>query len=381
MKTLLLLVLVVGIAVGAKAYLFTPKPIEVVVHTVRRGSVQATVSGTSAGTVRAIKEAKVAPEMSGIVTKIHHREGARVKKGDVILELDRKDLFAQYVVACANLGVARSQLAQAKLKEEWFRRERDRLKSLYEGSKGQSTQVVSQQALDKAQMDLEVAEVDVRTAQAVANQRAAERHVVIVNLAKSWLRAPFAGVITRLTVEEGDAVAIGRWCVELMDLSRVRVHVPIDEVDMRQVRRGNEVRVTSDAWPGKTFTGVVSEISPIITTTLEKNRTADLKIDIENHDGLLRVGMSADVVVVIDRVDDALFIPTRCVRGGDTVLRVEGNRLRTTRVTLGMSNWETVEVRNGLAEGDVVVDLLQVEEKGEIEGREVLPIEAERVQR
>ncbi len=135
-KTLLLLVVVVALAVGAKVYLFRPKPIPLDVYSVRRGGVQATVSGTSAGTVRAIKEAKVAPEMSGLVTRIHHREGARVAKGDVLLELDRKDLFAQYAVASANLGVARSQVAQARLKEEWFRKERNRLRALYESSKG-----------------------------------------------------------------------------------------------------------------------------------------------------------------------------------------------------------------------------------------------------
>ncbi len=379
-KTLILLVVIVAAAVGAKVYVFRQKPIPLEVCVVRRGDVQATVSGTSAGTVRATMEAKVAPEMSGVVTRIHHREGSRVHRGDVLLELDRKDFFAQYVVACANLGVARSQLAQARLKEDWFRKERDRLRALYQASRGKENQIVSTQALDKAAMDLSVAEVDVQTALAAENQRMAERQVVLVNLSKSFLRAPFDGVITRLTVEQGDAVAIGRWCMELMDLSRVRIHVPVDEVDLGQIRLGNVVRVTSDAWPGKVFAGTVSEISPIITTTLDKNRTADLKVDVENPDQVLCVGMSADVVVVTDQTEGVLYVETKCVRGGDTVMRVEGNVARATKVKLGMSNWETVEVRDGLVEGDLVVDLLHVEEKGEIEGREVRPTVAEPVQ-
>lgn len=379
-KTLLSLVVIVAVAVGAKVYLFRPKPVPVKVCTVRRGQVEATVASTSAGTIHAIRETKVAPELSAIVTKIRHREGAKVAFGEPILEMDRKDLFAQYAVACANLGVAESQAAQARLKSDWMAKERDRLEDLHERSKGQSTQVVSEQSLDKARMDAAIALEDVRTAEAAANQRRAERHVTLVNLSKSWMRAPFDGVITRLSVEEGDAVAVGRWVVEMMDLTKVRVHAPLDEVDLGQVRVGDTVRVSMDAYPGRVFPGTVEEISPIVTTTLEKNRTADIKVDVENPEGLLLVGMSADIVVVTSRKENALFVPTKCLRDRDTALRVEAGVARAVKVQIGLTNWDTSEVLGGLAEGDTVISLLDVEEKGQLDGREVEPtqVDAER---
>ena len=170
------------------------------------------------------------------------------------------------------------------------------------------------------------------------------------------VRAPFAGLIARRDVSRGEYVNVGQPLFELVALDPVEVEFYLAERDSSRVVVGQEVRVTVAPFPGETFDGVVTMISPTIDV---RTRTLRVKAQIDNADGRLRPGLFARADLGIAVREAVLLVPEEAIllRSDGSVVfrRGEGNRVERLVVETGEYRGGQVEVARGLAPGDQVV--------------------------
>ncbi|KQC08683.1 MAG: hypothetical protein APR62_04175 [Smithella sp. SDB] len=290
-------------------------------------------------------QANLSFQVPGRVVKVNVQEGQSVTKGQVIAELDSAEFEARYEQSKANLErsqkvkkqletmlevsrktlpseVARAranvQSAQDTLKdaeknykrfEDLFsksvvtEKERDSMKLAYEVAQARLAESESVLKLaqgnltkiDAVKQDIEVAAAQIRVANASLNQ-------VSIQLAYTELKSPADGIVTSRNIEPGETVTSGREVITISDLSRVDLKIFVDETEIGKVRPGQKVDVKIDTFPGKTYIGTVSFISPegeftpkIIQTKKERVKLVYLvKVSIENPAFELKAGMPAD---------------------------------------------------------------------------------------
>jgi len=293
-------------------------------------------------------QANLSFQAPGRVAIVHVREGQPVTKNQIIAQLDRAEFQSRYDQAKANLdramqarqqaaialtvskktlpsGVTRAeagvksakdQLADAEKNyrryEELFSREvvtekeRDAMKLGYDVAKSRLNESLSLLKLaegnltriDSARQEIETASAQIDVAKAALNQAA-------IQLDYTQLKAPQNGVVTSRNIEPGETVNVGREVMTISDLSRVDLKIFVDETEIGKVKPNQKVLVKVDTFPGKSYTGHVSFISPegeftpkIIQTKKERVKLVYLvKISIPNPDFELKAGMPADAVL------------------------------------------------------------------------------------
>lgn len=290
-------------------------------------------------------QANLSFQIPGRVIKVNVQEGQSVTKDQVIAELDRAEFESRYDQARANLDRAqktKQQLrtvldigsktlplevtrATANVKsvkdtlkdaennykrfEELFskgvvtEKERDAMKLTYDVAKSRLTESESMLKLAQGNLTrIEAAKQDVEVASAQINSVNASLNQASIQLAYTQLKSPMDGVITSRNVEPGETVNSGREVITISDLSRVDLKIFVDETEIGKVKPGQKVDVKVDTFPGKTYTGTVSFISPegeftpkIIQTKKERVKLVYLvKVSIANPNFELKSGMPAD---------------------------------------------------------------------------------------
>lgn len=317
-----------------------------------------TVSSTRAGSVRSRLVADLSVEAAGSIAQIHARKGARVKKGDPLISLDRRDAEAALVAARKELGVLEANLNEARARWTMAVRDRDRYQELL------GTGAVTQAQLDQAQMQVDVTAAACAAAEArVEAQKAAVARAQIA-VDKCLYTAPFDGVVAELFVEVGEWALPGKTVVRLLDPEHLYVRAELDEVDMAEIREGLPVRVTLDPYKGRRFEGTITRVAPYVNEAKEQNRTVEIEVELSAQiNGLaLKHGTSADVEVILRTAPDVLRIPTLALMEGQRVLVVgPDGRAQARKLRIGLKNWEYAEVQEGLKPGDMVIVSLESE--------------------
>lgn len=291
------------------------------------------------GSVRANEDVVLRPEISGRIAHIQFREGQRVRQDEVLIALDDS-------VPRAELAQAEAQFALARAN---FERTRDLARQSF----------VSESALDTAASALKVQE--------------AARGLAQTRLAKSTIRAPFAGVVGVRQVAVGDYVKEGQDMVALQDTATVKVEFRIPERYLAQVRPGQKLGVETDALPRRQFAAKVEFIDPKVDAAA---RSVLVRGRVPNPDGALRPGMFARVRLVFEEKPRALVVPEEAVvpaAAGEVSANVVyrlvgvGTRLRALRtpVETGLRRDAKVEILSGLAAGDRVVTAGQIKLRGD----------------
>jgi HlyD family secretion protein len=283
-----------------------------------------------------------------------------VRKGDVLVRIAAEDVKAQLSLAEKSLVVAQAAEREACRAAEQARRDLERSERLARDG------VLSVGLLEKAQTDAGMTAAACDAARARVGQASASLDVARVALGKTVLRAPFDGVVAELSTEEGEWVTPSPPglpippVLELFDPSDNYVSAPLDEVDVGRVKAGATVRVTFDAFPGRSFSGRVTRVADYVLDAREQNRTfeVEVKLDDAAFAAALLPGTSADVVVVLARKDDALRIPAYALGAGGKLLVLEKGRLVSRKVETGLKGAEWAEVVSGLAAGAEVVTSL-----------------------
>jgi HlyD family secretion protein len=365
----------VAAILGAGWYFTRPKPIAVALATVDRGLVERTVSNTRAATITACRRSRLAPKSGGQIARLLVREGDRVRAGQVLLELWNKDLVANEQLAKDQLKAARLRAQEACLAADLAERDAERSRQLKE--KG----FISDDRLDRAVSDAQTKRAGCDAAHAEAEQAQARISAVQADLSRTVLRAPFDGVVAKITGELGEFTTPSPPgiptppAVDLIDDSCLYVTAPIDEVDAPAIRLKMPARISVDAFPGRKFKGHVRRIAPYVLEAEKQARTVDVEVEFSDpgETQVLLVGYSADVEIILDARDDVLRVPTPAIQEGNRVLvylpRTEVAEER--RIATGLSNWQYTEATSGLTQGDQVV--LSLEKPGVKAGAKLVP--------
>jgi HlyD family secretion protein len=347
----------VAVAVGLRLTVLRPARVPVTVFRAAAGRVEESVTNSKAGTVKSRRRAELSPEVGGRVRELPAVKGARVRRGDVLMRIAEGDYRAQVDLQRSALDAAASARVEACRTAEQLDRELARNQAL------SREKLVSVEGLDQLQSRRDAAAAACETARARIGQARAGLAAAQVNLEKTVLRAPFDGIVAEVKTE------VGEWITPsppglpippvlvLFDAGATYVSAPMDEVDVGKVRTGQAVRVTFDAFPGRSFAGRVTRVAPYVQDLQEQNRVFEIEAELEDEAfaRALPPGTSADVEVVLASRDGVLRIPSSAILEGDRVLVASGGRLESRAVTVGLRNWQFAEIRKGLGTGDAVV--------------------------
>jgi membrane fusion protein (multidrug efflux system) len=291
-------------------------PVEVV--RASRRPIAASYTGTAPLEARA--DAQVVAKTSGVALSVYVEEGQRVRAGQVLVRLDS---------ARAELQAAQSSAQVRKLEANYAR-----------ALKLAEEQLVSASDLDTIKYDL-------------ANARAANR---LSNLEVSYasVRAPIAGVIATRSIKPGNFVQINTPIFRIVDADRLEATLNVPERELATMKSGLPVQLQVDALPGRTFTGTVDRVSPVVDAG---SGTFRVVAAFENG-GVLQPGMFGRVRIEYDQNADALVIPRNALLEDDAkpaVYGVRDGKAVRINITTGYTEGEWIEVRAGLKEGDAVI--------------------------
>jgi putative ABC transport system ATP-binding protein len=235
-------VLVAVVAVVLRATVFAPDPIRVSVVPVERARVEATVTNTKAGTVRARRRAQLSPEIGGRIVEIAHREGDEVESGALLIRLNDATHEAQIRLAQEALRVAQASRRQACIVRNRAQRELERNRALADKA------IVSADVLDRLESAYETANASCSAVSAEVDRAKAQIAAAQVELKKTAIRAPFKGVIAEVRVEVGEWVTPSPpllkapAVIDVIDPSSTYISAPMDEVDSASIHAGQHAR-------------------------------------------------------------------------------------------------------------------------------------------
>ena len=321
-----LFVLLIMVAIGYWLWWESqPEPIRVSVATVSKGLVKKTVSNTCAGTMKACRRAGLSPAIGGQITQLPVREGQRVRQGQLLLELWNDDLRAKLELARRETDAAEATARARCIEADQAEREAKRLRTLLE------RKLVAEDQAEQADADARSTRAACDSARATAGVSRARMVVNRAQLDKTRLVAPFSGVVAEINGELSEYVTpspIGIATppvIDLIDNSCYYVSAPIDEVDVAQVKAGQDARITLDAFGDRYFAGRVRRVADYVLEREKQARTVDVEIgflDPEDIPDLLG-GYSTDAEIILEVRRDTLRIPSEAL--------VEGSRVYVLR--------------------------------------------------
>lgn len=340
-------------------YFTRPEPVRVQLAKVERGTVEATVSNTRAGTVKACRRAKLAPPAGGQIAHLLVKKGERVKADQVLLELWNDDLQAQARLAEQQLKTTSTRVDEVCTVADMSSKEAARARQLRERG------FISPEGLERAEADAKAKQASCTAARSEIAQSRSRIAVAQAGLRRMVLRAPFDGIIADISGELGEYATPSPPgiptppAIDLIDDRCMFVSAPIDEVDAANIKAGQVSRIVLDAIKGKSFTGKVKRVAPYVLELEKQARTVEVEVDFVSppNDENLLIGYSADVEIVHASHEKVLRIPTQTLLEGKRVLlyRASDGVLEERAVATGLANWEYTEIVSGLNEGDRVV--------------------------
>lgn len=279
------------------------------------------------GSLRSRQSVVLRPEVSGRVVKLNFRDGERVRKGQLLVQLDDQLPLAQVKQSQAELSIAR---ANHKRNQEL-----------------QAQNFISQRTVDESAANLEVAQAKLALSEATA--------------ARLRIVAPFDGMTGIRTVNPGDYLKDGTDIVNIEDIDTVYVDFRLPERYQTRVKKGQKAAVDLDALPGQKFEAIIQAIDPLIDAN---GRSISVRATINNRQRQLRPGMFARVTTVFGARDRAKVIPEEAIvpQGGrQFVIKLVGGPEKDSQVSqrvevkVGIRRPGRVEILDGLSEGDTVV--------------------------
>lgn len=276
---------------------------------VRKGAISQVVSAT--GTLQAVVTVQVGSQVSGTVAKLSADFNSKVKKGQVIAELDQAKFRARVEETKANVLAAEANVAKAKVTLADARR------TLARSTELRKRELISQSELDAAQTAFDAAGAQLEVTQAQVGQARASLNQASVDLGNTIIRSPVDGIVISRNVDVGQTVAASLQAPTFFtianDLSKMEVHTSVDEADVGNIWAGQEVTFTVDAYPTRRFRGKVSQVRNA-PTTVQNVVTYDAVVGIDNKELLLKPGMTTNVEFLVSRKEGVLVIPNMAIR-------------------------------------------------------------------
>jgi HlyD family secretion protein len=325
------------------------------------------------GQIDAQRKVDLSANVMGQIVNLAVREGDVVKKGDFLLQIDRKQLAASAQGAEASVRALYSDRdsARATLSEA---------QSIFERARNNFAQkIIPAAELDRARAGLDSARANVSAIEQRIQQARANVTAAHDTLSKTTMTAPMAGIITALPVEEGEVAVIGTMnnagtkLLTIADMSVVEAVMSVDETDIPNVKVGQRATVTVDAYPNKTYEGVVTEVgsSPMTGSGVTSSAEAinfEVKIQLTNPPAGVRPGFSASADIITGTRAKALAIPLQALvvrekpgakpgkaEEEEGVYVHKDGKATFVPVKTGLSGDTNIEITSGLTEGQQIV--------------------------
>jgi len=258
------------------------------------------IDAQATGSVEPINVVEVKSKASGLITKMTVETGTLVKPGDLLVQIDTRDVQNQYNQANADLKAAQAKL---QISEQQKKRNDELFKA----------RVITSQEYEASSLDFEsskAAHIRADAALDLAKQRLEDATVTV----------PTAGTVLTKTVSQGQVITSatssatgGTTLITMADLGRVRVRAFFNETDIGQVRPGQVATVTVDAFPDRRFQGAVEKIEP--SATIQQNVTMfPVLVTLDNREALLKPGMNGEVSVLVDQINDVIAVPNDAIK-------------------------------------------------------------------
>ena len=314
-------------------------------------------SVTATGSVEPVTSVTVGTQVSGIISRLYVDYNTVVKKGQIIAELDKTNLISELNTAKANLSSAQSSLNYESANYK-------RYATLFK--KG----LVSADEYESAKLNFEKAKDQVAQSREMVQKAQ-------TNLSYAIITSPIDGVVISKSVEEGQTVAASYATPELFtiakDLKDMQVVANVDEADIGDVKEGERVSFTVDAYPNDTFEGVVKQVRQEATTT-NNVVTYEVVISAPNSELKLKPGLTANVTIYTAERQNVLCVSTKALRftstqdlikgckivdckGKNKVWTREGNTFKAHAVQIGMSDGIHTEILSGVSKGlEIITD-------------------------
>jgi HlyD family secretion protein len=277
-----------------------------------RGDLALTV--TANGKIQPTRSVSIGSELSGIVARVRVDVNDRVKKGQVLVELDTAKLLDQITRTRASLAAAQAGVAQAAAAAKEARANLARLEEVQRLSGGQ---VPAPAEMDSARAVLDKAIAEQASAQAAVAQARATLSTDETNLGRASIRSPIDGVVLTRSVDPGNAVAASLQAVTLFtlaeDLAQLQLSVNVDEADVAQVQIGQPASFTVSAWAGRRYPATVSRVAYGSTLT-DNVVTYTTLLSVDNTDLSLRPGMTAVATVATNERKQVWLVTNRALR-------------------------------------------------------------------
>ncbi|WP_181369108.1 efflux RND transporter periplasmic adaptor subunit [Fibrobacter succinogenes] len=299
LKIIIVIAVLAGVALGVKSIFFdgntTSQAGALISSKVVTDTIKTTISAT--GSLEPVDQVEVGTQVSGDIAKINVDFNSKVKKGQVIAELDKSKLQSTLKQATISYKSAENDL---NYKQSTY----DRIKRLA-ASKSASA------------VELEQAEYNLNAAKLSLEQRKNEVAQARLNLSYATIKSPIDGVVLKRAVDVGQTVAASMSTPTLFviakDLSQMKVMADVDEADIGQVKQGQRVTFTVDAFQNDTFHGTVQEVR-LNPTTTSNVVTYTVVITAENPEQKLLPGMTATCTIVTQEITDAVTIPVKALK-------------------------------------------------------------------
>lgn len=336
-------------------------------------------SVTATGTIEPVTSVSVGTQVSGIVNKLYVDYNSVVKKGQVIAELDKTNLISQLNSAKASLQSAQANVQSAQASLNYQSSNFSRYTTLF--NKG----LVSADDYESARLTYLQAKENVTTSQQQVASAREEVARAQTNLSYATITSPIDGVVTSKSVEEGQTVAASFSTPELFkiakDLTNMQVVADVDEADIGNVKAGERVEFTVDAYPNDKFYGTVTQVRLEATTT-NNVVTYEVVISAPNGDLKLKPGLTANVTIFTAEREGVMSVPSKALRFTPTketvgnkkiadvnaknkVWTLEGETLKAHKVNIGMSDGLHTEILSGISAGKHIITDIKVTDDSE----------------
>jgi len=328
-------------------------PVPVEVAEIQKGSIK--LKRTFSGELEAWAELVVAPKVAGRVERVFVNIADRVKRDQVVAELDDDEYVQAIAQAKADLAVARANLSEARSALEIANREFKRTESLRNrGITAASDFDVASQNILARQSQLDVAKAQLQRAESsleIANIR-----LGYTKVRATWSDGSKQRVVAERYVDEGQTVAANVPLLLIVELDPIVGVVYVTEKDYTRLKPGQQVMLSMEAYPGEQYLGRITRVAPVFN---KSSRQARIEMTIDNPQQHLKPGMFIRATIVLDQVSDAIIVPARAVtlrndRRGVFIVSEDGRSVNWREVEVGIHDGDRIQLLGQGLRGRVV---------------------------
>lgn len=320
------------------------------------------------GKIRPVTEVKISPDVSGEIIELNVEEGDRVRKGDLIIKIRQDVYISLRDRAEASLNSTKAQYRQQKAAFDQAEQNYNRNRDLYE------KRAISLQEFEASTAEYGMAAEQLKAAEYNIESATASLSEAEENLTKTVIYSPIDGIISSLSVEKGERVVgtsqmAGTEMLRIADFNMMEVLVDVNENDIIRITKGDTADIDVDAYPGRRFKGVVTQIAnsaknlTAATSALTDVTNFEVRIrllpasyaDLLEKDPIpFRPGMSASVEIETDRQDNALTVPLQAVTSEECIFTYDPSTatVSSVKVSTGIQSIENIQITGGLEDAD-----------------------------